>query len=355
MILSLGWSAAAHGASSLVKLENGEQLRGEVLPGSDETWLIMRSEWLGEIRVPKERVRVIEPLELAGDEVAQIPEVATASANPSKEPEVPTDSEGEEPVSSQKISENAVGVLKAVLSEEPRAVKSFRELKGPDHWSGNLRFGMNLSQGDNRWTETYARGRLEIDPPETPNFYRFTGSYTYRETVRANGDIIKSTDRYDGEFTYRRNFLNDWFFQKALGGRVDQVKGINYEIQDTVGIGYRHKPSDTFEFLIGGGGGIEDLDVSYEDTRSGFNPVVSVFQEVTWRPFKRTSIVQRFNYYRNPDDSEQFNYVFSAAVRLRLTDLLGFEFSFNKNFDNDVGDGNARDDTQWRNALVVYF
>jgi hypothetical protein len=47
--------------------------------------------------------------------------------------------------------------------------------------------------------------------------------------------------------------------------------------------------------------------------------------------------------------------VISAAIRVRLTDLLGLEFSYNKSFDNDVGDGDAQDDTQWRNALVVYF
>ena len=38
-----------------------------------------------------------------------------------------------------------------------------------------------------------------------------------------------------------------------------------------------------------------------------------------------------------------------------MTDLLGVEFSYNKSFDNDVGNGNAQDDTQWRNALVIYF
>ena len=48
-------------------------------------------------------------------------------------------------------------------------------------------------------------------------------------------------------------------------------------------------------------------------------------------------------------------YQSSAMGVFRLTDLLGFEFSYNKNFDSDVGNGNPRDDTQWRNALVIFF
>ena len=62
-----------------------------------------------------------------------------------------------------------------------------------------------------------------------------------------------------------------------------------------------------------------------------------------------------FSYYWDPEDSDQFNYVLTAAIRIRLTDLLGFEFSYNKSYDSDVGITNSKDDEQWRNALVLYF
>ena len=73
------------------------------------------------------------------------------------------------------------------------------------------------------------------------------------------------------------------------------------------------------------------------------------------KPFTRTSFVQKFNYYWEPDYTERYNYVLTAAVRIRLTDLLGFEFSYNRNYDNDIGNGNEKDDAVWRNALIVYF
>jgi hypothetical protein len=193
-----------------------------------------------------------------------------------------------------------------------------------------------------------------IDPEQSRNFYRFAGSFTYRETER-NGESVKSTDRYDANFTFRRDYKDRWFVQNSLGGRVDQLRGIDHEIQELVGVGYKVRPGEHIEFIVGGGGGIEDFQAASEDTRNGLNPVANVFQEFTWRPFEKATFAQEFNYFFNPEENEHYNYVFSASFRYRLTDLLGIELSFNQNFDNDVGDGNSKDDTRWRNALILYF
>jgi len=145
------------------------------------------------------------------------------------------------------------------------------------------------------------------------------------------------------------------FLQNSIGGRVDEIKGINHEVQEMVGLGFRAQPVEKMEFILGGGGGIEDFDPDYDDSRSGLNPVANVFQELTWHPFEKMTLAQEFNYFLNPNDEEQYNYVLTASFRYRLTDLLGFEISFDKNFDNDVGNGNVKDDSRWRNAIIVYF
>ena len=316
-------------AQTIVALDSGEQLIGDVLPQSNQQTIYIRSAILGDVQLPRARVLSIQP------QAVEAPSVPVVKAKLSPAPRAVVDARAE--------------------AEESKIVDRLKDFKAPDDWSGNMRFGVNFSQGDRKWAETYARGVLEIDPKTSDNFYRFTGSYTYRQTERSDGSEFKSTDKYNVEFIYRRSFRDDWFVQNALGGRVDQIKGIEREVQESVGVGYKYKPSGKFEFLLGGGGGVEDYEADLEDSRAGLSPIFNIFQEATWRPLKRTSFVQKFNYYWNPEESEQFNYVFSAAVRVRLTDLLGLEFSYNKSFDNDVGNGNARDDTQWRNALVVYF
>jgi len=318
--------ASANATLSVVALDTGEQLIGEILTQSSTITVIIRSPLLGEVKVPRARIISIRAQD------SKPPLIKSSFAAKGKP---------------KKAEESAIN--------EETLLETLLDLKAPGYWSGNMRLGINLSQGDRKWQETYAKGKLEIDPKQSPNFYRFSGSYTYRQSERANGDAYKSTDKYNAEFIYRRSFFENWFTQNALGYRADRVKGIDREVQVSAGIGYQYKPSNRFKFLLGGGAGVEKLDANFGDSRADSSPFTNIFQEATWRPFKRTSVVQKFSYYWNPKDSNQFNYVLTAAVRVRFTDLLGFEFSYNKSFDNDLSNSKAKDDAQWRNALVFYF
>jgi hypothetical protein len=295
--------ASANATLSVVDLDTGEQLIGEILTQSSTITVVIRSPLLGELKVPRARIISIRAQD------SKPPLVKSSFAAKGKP---------------KKAEESAI--------DEETLLETLLDLKAPGYWSGNMRLGINLSQGDRKWEETYARGKLEIDPKQSPSFYRLSGSYTYRQTERANGDEYKSTDKYNAEFIYRRSFFENWFTQNALGYRADR-----------------------FKFLLGGGAGVEELDANFGDSRTDSSPFANIFQEATWRPFKRTSVVQKFSYYWNPKDSNQFNYVLTAAVRVRFTELLGFEFSYNKSFDNDLGNSKAKDDAQWRNALVFYF
>ncbi|MGJ8649274.1 MAG: DUF481 domain-containing protein [Opitutaceae bacterium] len=330
-VLCAGSSLGLSAAPQVISLDTGERVVGDVLPHSTDEVLYIQSSLLGEMSVARDRVVKMEPQVKA----ANVKKAPVAVVAPKKQIALTTE--------------------EIEHIEERRVIDTLKEFKAPDSWNGNLRLGMNLSQGDRKWTETYARGNLEIKPHQSPHFYRFNGSYTYRESERSNGSSFKSTDKYDTTFIYRGTFYDNWFVQNSIGGRVDQIKGIDREIQEAVGVGYKFEPNSTIEILVGGGGGIEEFETEFNDTREGWHSLMNVFQEANWKPFARTSFVQKFNYYWNPEDSEQYNYMLSAAIRYRLTDLIGFEFSYNKDFDNDIGSGASKDDTQWRNALVVYF
>jgi len=337
----------------MITLESGERLLGEVLPESDETTLVLQSNLLGTLRLPRAVVTGEKSLEQeAGDapvsEGAALPAAETAKTEVAVSPQ-PMEEKHKASTQVIPLSDEEIALM---LDES--LIDKLLNWKSPEDWSGNLRFGLDLSYGDSQWSELNTRGNLVIDPKNSPNYYRFTGSHTYRTTER-NGESVKSIDRYDGNFTYRRDTLGPFFLQNSLGARVDQVRGIDHEIQELVGLGIRYEPSERLVLVVGAGGGVEYFDPNFEDTRSGLNPVANFFQELTWRPFKRASLAQEFNYFVNPSLTEQFNYVFSASFRYRFTDLLGFEISVERNFDNDVGNGNFRDDSRWRNALIVYF
>ena len=322
-----------HATNSIVFLDSGEKLIGEVLGTSSQEVLVLRSSVIGDVQILRERINSIH---------------LEASEFESKS----------QPLAESKVErlENLNPLArKEGINEEIKTLEDLKRFDAPDHWSGNLRLGMNFSNGDRSFSETYALGKLEIKPENSPHFYRLSGSYTYRETERPNGDSFKTKDKYDAQFVYRCELQGNWFVQNSLSGRVDKVKGINRKIQDAIGIGYFYKPYQSLEFILGGGGGLEFYDAEIRDIRDSQSPLLNIFQEAIWTPLKRTSFVQGFNYSWNPNNNDIYSYVMTMAVRIRLTDLLGFEFSFNRTLDNELSNSNSKDDTHWRNALVIYF
>lgn len=360
--LPLAAGADAGTGLQLIEIDSGERLLGEVLPQSTDSMLHIRSGLLGEVALLRSRVvrmEAVSPGEASPGPVAEAKPLQAPPHPPAKKPSPSVAASPEKsPTAPVKKPLPSKKVESPLVSEIPAELGLFDYLTGlraPDSWSGNFRMGMNISTGDSLWTQTYLRGKLEVRPKGKSSLYRLAGSYLYQENERANGRKIRSQDKYDASFLYRYGFKNKWFVQNALSLRADQKKGIDRDLSDLLGIGYGFRPFEKVEFNVGGAGGVADYQSNKASSRNGRESTLSVFEELVWKPLKRTSLIHRFNYYWNPEDNNQYNYVLKTALRVRVTDLLGFEFSFNKDYDNDTGTGNNKNDTRWLNALILFF
>lgn len=186
ILLSLVVLSSAAAKSKVVMLVSGERIIGEVLESSDQETLRLKSDILGPIELARSQVEgtsdyekvykedpfATPPAEMTGNKKAPV------RAGPEAKPQSVVEAE-----------------------YEPEIVDRLRGFRAPDHWSGNLRLGINFSQGDRQWTETYTRGKLEIKPEDSLDYYRFNGSYVYRETERLFSLVASSALRG------RRHFL----------------------------------------------------------------------------------------------------------------------------------------------------
>ena len=346
-------------APQVFYLDSGERLVGELQPASTDQVIVLKSALLGKLSLPRARVVKIETQAVVAQASSLV--ALPAQSSVAENAAVPVVPEGEPvAVPPETEAESSVGGFVTLqeylaLQNAKKWFNSFTELETPNYWNGDLRIGLNVSDGDSKWTENYLRGKLEIEPIGGPNFYRITGEYLYRKTEQRNGEVVKSTDRYNGEFVYRRTFSEDWFMQNSVSVRVDQIKGIDRDLQASIGLGYKYKVGKKIELLFGAGGGLRSLQSEFQDNYLGDSAVVNVFQELNWNFTKRFKFIQNFDYNQNPEISEQYSYILSARLSFRFTDLLGYEFSFNKDYDNDVGNGDPKEDVRWQNALVVYF
>ena len=339
-------------------LSSGEQLIGEVLPQSDEQMLFIRSKTLGDLKLLRSLVVSTQAIELKGEKlIAPLTEANEQLSKQAVEPKLSADTQyqSQGDLLPNQIDPSHIAEDHRIWHKGQAVAGQIRSMKAPDYWKGMLRLGLNYSSGDKKWSENFMRGQLEIRQKGSPNFYRYSGSYSFRQNERSSGEKYVSTDRFDVNIIYRRAIATDWFIQNSLGYRSDGVKAIKREVKETVGLGYKYKLSPTIELVLGGGVGVEDFQTESGGNQDGFSGDLNIFQELKWSPNKRTTFSQKFNYYSDMEDPNQYSYVLTGAFLIRLTDLFGLEFSYDQNYDGNLASGLLKDDIRWRNALVVYF
>jgi hypothetical protein len=319
-------------------LDSGEILIGESDSLVSDSDYRIKSDILGEISIPKDKVKSSTVL---------------ASANPKASEKLETKKVSNELLLKQtaevKDKELENGAEPLLISDLYGKVKS---LDAPKSWSGNLRIGMNLSFGDREYTHTYLRGKLKIQEKNSPHLFQLSGEYNYRETEGSNGIQNVSIDRSHLNFTYRWFFSESWFFQNASNYRMDKLKGIESELQNILGYGYRKKFFNSLELLIGSGIGFQDRSIVGLVDESPM--IINVFQELNWKPSKQIRLNQTLNIYQNPEKLDIYNYEFILGFNYRFTDLLGFEIRYLMDFDNGITE-EVKEDSRFQNALIFYF
>lgn len=336
-----------HGQSlHIFHFDSGDCVVGVESTASNDAILEINSTVLGVVRVDRTRLVKIEPLQ--STKVAEVKENKMAT-------------NAEENLSSKSFSP----LMPKEMSQESNLTKLGRlktywerltNLDAPKSWQGSLRVGLHLSQGDRQWTENNVRAKLEIQKPESADFYRIEGQYMYRQSEKKDGEIFKSHDRYNAKFTYRYDVHEHGFLQAVGDARVDQIKGIDSDQKVLFGGGYQYKPSKKLQFLLGSSFGMRYYKSNGIENFNGQSQVLNCFQELNWQPTKRLRFSQNLDYNVNPDNQNQYNYMLRAALSYRFTDLVGIELSVSDHYDNDLGDGEtSKSDVLWRNSLVFFF
>ena len=316
-------------------LNSGEILIGESESLIAEDYYLIKSDILGEISIPIDKVQSFTVLKRIEAEAPEQVELAK---------------ESQYQLSDQSSEIKELEASKTLLITE--LYDKVKLIDAPKSWNGNLKLGMNLSFGDREYTHTYLRGNVKVQQEGNPHLFQLSGEYNFRETEQGDGRQHISQDRHHVNFIYRWFFSKKWFFQNATSYRTDKLKGIDNELQNIVGYGYRTTFSDNLELIIGSGVGFQDRSIVGLAKESPL--ILNVFQEFNWKPKKRVEFKQALNFSQNPQELDIYNYKITFRVNYRFTDLLGFQIRYFMDFDNGITK-NIKKDTRFENALIFYF
>lgn len=308
-------------------LKNGDRLTG-VLVARENGVIVFRSPVLGEVRVPESQAAIVEAPETPVESLAGIPPSAASIPKPT-------------------TSADASRPVKPAFPP----------------WRGKVEFGFLQQTGRKDTLQVSLRGDAE----------KIAGENTYRVEARAlYGEQYKETtsDRYDGQFRWRHELSPRTFSQVQSSYTRDQVKLIDHNIEENVGLGYKfiQKPRHTVNAGFG-------VTAQYRDAagvESGITYLGEFFQDYTYKLTGRLSILQDSSISYSPDERSRYATVGSSSVRIddgatnyrlrfnsalqgKMTDRISLNLRFEYEFDNAILDPKAKVDQRITSSIGYGF
>jgi putative salt-induced outer membrane protein YdiY len=230
-------------------------------------------------------------------------------------------------------------------------------------WRGKVEFGFQQQSGRNDTAQLSVRA--DAERKKGPDSYRFEGRLLYSQQYRAT-----TSDRYDGFFRYRHELSERVFTQAQSSYSRDNVKQINNDVEQNIGLGYRviNRPRHTGN--DGGGVALQYRDA--EGVESGITYLGQAFEDYTYKLTGRMTVSQEMNVAYSPQSRNRLiylngNYVeaddsasnyrlrFNTSLQGKVTERLSLNLRFEYEFDNAILDPKAKIDQRVTTSLGYGF
>jgi putative salt-induced outer membrane protein YdiY len=284
-------------AETRLILGNGDSLRGQVVKVEDGV-VIFDSEALGVLTLPSTGVTIEEtdPSKSVTQEI--LAAGAEKSAVDSPDPTNQTDSD---------------------VREEPVQRK-------PD-WEKSVEFGLTMQSG--RRDKMDVSGRFSANRSVRQDQYRIRARYLYGET-----SFEKSTDQLESSFRWRRDLNPRMFTQALTAYEYDDIKHINHDFSQGVGVGRKLYNLDTFSFSMGGGATARYRDENGDPPR--WNYMVDAFQDFDYKINSVFKVTQDANILIEPEDPDNYSLRLNAALIGKITETVTMSMRYEYEYDNSL-------------------
>ena len=320
-------------------LDNGDSITGELV-AIDEESVTLDVEYLGKIRLPLARVQnaqafVIdeEPKSAAetveADAKAALVTIASAGAVV----------EGEDEVD----HEPGIGSL------GPWAVGTLSHWLGSvDEWEKRLQIGLNANSG--RKDQTDLNYRFDMQLKRERDQWRLNMEYYYG---KAEDVVIK--DRFASGFRWRQDIAPGVFYETNTNYSFDEIKRIDSNFEQKLGLGTRFLESDIT--TLSAGMGASGRWREFEEGVSGQEEVVylvDVFQDWDYRFSDRLRLRQDLRMAMPLENQDEYEFSFSAALTSALTNAINLSLRYELGYDNSLAE-DLKEDRRFISSLGYAF
>ena len=353
LALLVGLAGTAFARDEL-RFANGDRISGKVI--SQEGGKVrFVSEMLGELEVPAANVEVVRnvpdtsPEVLAGLPPQQPKEPVAVTQAPAK-PAVTTTTKPATPPAPTPPAQ--------VRPPPPPSVKPAALAKDAERWKGKVEAGFVQQSGRNDRVDVSLRGEAERRFGQKTRL-RFEGRALYAETGN-----VTSNDRLDGSFRWRRDITDRMFGQSVTSGYRDQVKLIDINAEQNVGLGYKVFDRPRHVFNVGTG-----VTAQYREsplTEDGWAYLIEAFEDYTWKINGRITLTQNANAVYSLGTRTHsgaalgttpgnYRLRFNTTLQGKVTEKISANLRFEFEYDATVANPALRDDQRITSSVGYAF
>ena len=321
MSLALFAPALASAGSTVLRLNNGDRITGELLRRV-EGRIFFHSPILGEISVAESEATIIVEPDTPVESLAGIPPVRPAV--PSTPPTPPTET-------GAKVAEKT-----AVAGKK-------------EDWRMKIEFGF-FQQSGRRDLTTFST-RFDAERQKGSDDAKISSRMVYGEQ-----DDKISSERYDASFRYRRELSKHAFAQSLSSYMTDRVKKIDVNFEENLGAGFRVIKKKAHAVNVGMGTTVRMREANGVEEETSF--LGEFFQDYTYRLNGRLSFLQDTNVLYSPrptsngeTDVNNYRVRFNSALQGKVSERVSLNLRYEYEYDNTVPFGGEKKDQRITTSL----
>lgn len=323
--------SSIYGASLTLHLDNGDAITGEIL-SADDTEVVLIVEYLGEIKVPMERIRNSDM-------------VIEAMAAESAEALAKSD-EGE--VAEEELNEGHGSEHELVASPFPEiwTVRGIAQwVKSIALWEKNVQVGFNDQTGRKELSDFNSRFDMQLQRERDQ--FRINIEYYYGKTE----DLV-TKDSFASGFRWRQDIAPGVFYEANTIYSYDEIKLIDSNVEQKLGLGTRLM--DTDSTTVSAGLGASGRWRRFQEKDEEVLYLVDLFQDWDYRFSDRLEFRQDLRMAVPWEESDDYEFTFSASLTSSLTNAINLSVRYEVGFDNSLEE-DLKEDRRVISALGYAF
>jgi putative salt-induced outer membrane protein YdiY len=289
-------------SAATIELANGYKLEGKII-GRDEAAIHLLSPVMGRIDVPVSNVKsVVEDAPAAA--VAAVPPVPPPPPPPPPPP------------------------LKS------RADAFLERIYFLNHWKTDIALGLGFVSGERDSQNTSFA--FSTERKWTSQELRFELLQQYEQATNSDGDDEVSKDMLKAIGRYRHDISERFFFQSETQYGYDNIKEIDQDIRESVGLGWRVIKTERSSLSLTPAMTVQRQVIDGESQGVTYAP--TLFEEFTFDWSRALSFRQECSALFPVNGDSDPSYHFSLALKNRLSEHLSLNILYLYDYDGSVAD-----------------